>query len=97
MVQANVEPASVAVKSNVAVAVLTVPVGPEVIVVSGGVVSVVSTVHVRVAGLGSVLFAASVAATVKVCGPSARPVKVTPLVHGAGAPPSKVQAKVDPA
>ena len=50
-----------------------------VIEVSGGVVSVgVVTVQVRVAGVGSVLPAASVAVAVKVWLPSARPVSVVP-------------------
>ncbi len=43
----NVELDSVEVKLKVAEVVLTIPVGPEVIVVSG---AVVSTVQVRVAG-----------------------------------------------
>ena len=49
------------------------PLGPAVIVVSGAVVSGVCTVHVRVAGVASVFPAASVARTLKVCAPSARP------------------------
>jgi hypothetical protein len=68
----NDEPGSVDVNVNVADAVVTVPVGPVlVIVVSGGVVSVggTFTVQVAVAGEGSAFPAASVARTVKVCGP----------------------------
>ena len=47
------------------------PVGPDVIVVSG---AVVSTVNVRVAGVASTLPAASIARTANVCSPAARPV-----------------------
>ena len=47
----NVEPAG-AVKLNDAVVALVAPAGPPVIVVSG---ATVSTVNVRVAGVGSVL------------------------------------------
>ena len=54
------------------------PDGPASIVVSGG---VVSTVQVRLAGLGSVLPAGSVARTVNVCEPSARPLYVWGEVH----------------
>ena len=53
---------------------LVVPVGPAVIVVSGG---VVSTVKVRVAGVASVLPAGSVARTSKVCEPSSRAASCT--------------------
>jgi hypothetical protein len=51
----------------VASAELVVPDGPESIVVSG---AVVSTVQARESGVGSVLPAASVARTSKVCSPS---------------------------
>ena len=51
---------------------VTVPSGPDVMLVSGGVVSGVPIVHVRVAGVGSVLPAASVARTLNVCDPAAR-------------------------
>ena len=66
-------------KSNVAVVEFVAAGGPLTIVVSGG---VPSTVHVRDAGVGSTLPAASTARTSKVCEPSARPVKVTGSVHG---------------
>ena len=49
-------------------------VGARSIAVSGAVVSAVCTVQVRVAGVASVFPAASVARTLKVCWPSARPV-----------------------
>ena len=48
-----------------------VPEGPDVIAVSG---ATVSTVKVRVAGVWSVLPAASLARTRKVCAPWPRPV-----------------------
>ena len=63
----NVAPASL-VKANEAEFVLMVPVGPLVIVVSG---ATVSTVNVRVAGVGSRLPAASRARTSNVCVPCA--------------------------
>ena len=60
----KVDPEIVAVKLKLADAVLTVPVGPAVIVVSGA----RSIVHVRLAGVGSVI-PEEVAATWKVCEP----------------------------
>ena len=71
---ANVEPASVEVKANVAVASLVGSFGPEPMVVSGGVVSDGALiVHVYVAGEASVLPAASVARTLNVCEPVLSP------------------------
>jgi hypothetical protein len=61
--QANVEPVSLAVKLKLGDALLTEPDGPAVIVVSG---AIVSTVQVRLAGVGSTLPAESVARTWKV-------------------------------
>ena len=70
----NVEPASVEVKPNAGVASLVGPLGPEVIVVSGAVVSDGALiVHVCVAGVASVLPAASVARTLNVCEPVLSP------------------------
>ena len=71
----NVEPASLELKANEALLVVIVPEGPPSSVVSGAVVSaggagVVSTVNERVAGVASVLPAASVARTEKVWAPS---------------------------
>ena len=57
---ANVDPASVAVNANVASGTVTVPDGPESIVVCG---AAVSTVKLRVAALASELPTASVART----------------------------------
>ena len=70
--QANVEPASLAVKLNVALTLLVVAAGaPAPIVVCGAVVSV--TVQANVAGVGSMLPSASTARTANVCGPTVRP------------------------
>jgi hypothetical protein len=71
----NDEPDSVELKSNDADVLDTVPDGPAVIDVSGGVVSaaVTFTVHVRDAGEASVFPAASVARTSNVCEPFAKP------------------------
>src|SRR3954468_8261032 len=63
-----------------------VPVGP-----------VVSRCHVHVAGEGSVLPAASVARTAKVCALSVRPPMLFGLVQGANAAPSTLHSNVDPA
>ena len=63
-------PASVAENEKLGVAWLLRSAGLPVMAVSG---AAVSTVQVRVAGVGSVLPTASVAATAKVCDPSARP------------------------
>ncbi len=56
-----------------------VPVGPVLIVVSG---AAVSTVNVRVAGVGSMLPAVSVARTENVCAPSASAPNARGDVHG---------------
>ena len=57
---------------------------------------VVSIVHVRLAGVGSVLPATSVARTSKVCEPSARFVYVTGDAQLVKVPPSRLHAKVEP-
>jgi hypothetical protein len=67
----KVAPGSSEDNTNVAELEAVVPLGPESIVVSGAVASIV---HVRVAGLESTLPAASIALTVNVCAPSDRPV-----------------------
>ncbi len=77
----KVEPGSVELNANDALVAVVVPVGPEVIVVSGAVVSgggAVSTVNERVAGEASVLPATSVARTDTECAPSAS----AEVVHG---------------
>ena len=75
-----VSEAGVPLKVKVAWLVAMVPVGPESIVVSGG---VVSTVKVRVAGVASWFPAASSALKVAVWGPSERPAKVFGEVQSA--------------
>ena len=67
----NVEPPSVELKEKSAPVALVGSLGGAVIVVFG---ALVSTAHVKDAGVGSVLAAASVARTWKVCEPSGRPV-----------------------
>jgi hypothetical protein len=65
----NVEPGSLEVNSKVAVVPITLPLGGLVMVVSGGVVSVPPLplgVKVRVAGVVSILPAASLAHTLNV-------------------------------
>src|SRR5262249_13222657 len=89
----NVAPASVEWNEIDALVVATVPLGAASIVVSGG---VVSTVHERVAGVGSLLPAASVAVTVKGCAPAARPVSCLGDVHDVGAALSSWHVNVDP-
>ncbi len=91
----NVEPDSFAEKPNEVDAVVTVEpsAGPELIVVSGGVWSVVSTVKVRVAGVASVLPASSVDRTWKVCGPLERLVRVRGEEHDANSAPSSLHRR----
>ena len=75
-------------KVKVAWSVAMVPVGPESIVVSGG---VVSTVKVRVVGVASWFPTASSALKVAVWGPSDRPVKVfgdVQICEGLGVDPA---------
>ena len=76
----KLEPASELEKPKVGVESLVAPLGPESIVVFGGVVSPPPplTVNVRLAGLGSTLPAASLARTENVCEPFAR----VPSVYG---------------
>ena len=76
----NVEPGSVEVNVNVGVLSLVNPVGPPVIVVSG---TTESTVNVRLAGVGSMLPAVSMARSSKVCSPSVRTTSSTGETHAA--------------
>ena len=69
----KVEPVSFAANAKLAEDEVTVPEGPESIVVSGGVVSAGWIVQVRLAGVASTLPAASMARTRKVWLPAARP------------------------
>ena len=72
--QANVDPDSLELNANDALVEVVDAFGPEPIVVVGGVVSDGAViVHVCVAGLASVLPAASVARTLKVCDATLRP------------------------
>jgi hypothetical protein len=71
----KLEPDSVDVNEKLAEVEVVVPEGPELIEVSGGVVSGgadASTVQLLVAGLGSTLPAASLARTEKLWAPSPR-------------------------
>jgi hypothetical protein len=68
--------------------------GAEPIVAVG---AVRSTVHDRLAEVASVFPAGSVARTLKVCVPSARPEYAFGLAHGPNPPPSRSHAKLDPA
>ena len=72
------------------------PDGPPVIVVSGGVVSVVVTVKARLAGDRSGLPAPSVANTAKVCEPSASAAVVKGVLQAVKAAPSMLHWKVEP-
>ena len=87
----NVEPSSVAVKSNSTFTELSTVGGFLVIVVSGG---VRSTVHDAVAGVRSTLPARSVAATENVCAPSATGIS-NGDVHGCAVAPSIAHANVE--
>ncbi len=66
----KLEPPSLELKPKLGEALLVGPEGPELIVVFG---AWVSTVNARLAGLASVLPAASLARTSKLWAPSARP------------------------
>jgi hypothetical protein len=78
------------VNEMVALVVATVPLGAEVMVVSG---ATVSTVQVREAGVGSMLPATSFARTSNVCEPSASPENDDWKTHGANAAPSRRHSK----
>jgi hypothetical protein len=73
--------------------------GPKLIAVSGGVVSgmKVSMLHVRTAGVASVLPAWSVALTENVCNPSESPVSAFGEEQAANAPVSSLHSKLEPA
>ena len=86
----KVDPFLVEVKLKLAEVVVTVPDGPAVMVVSGG----LTTVQLWLAGMGSTLPVASVARTWNVCAPLARRVYVTGEVQLVKDPLSSLQAKV---
>lgn len=79
----KVEPLSLEVNANEASLLVTVPRGPLVMDVVGG---VVSTVKLELAGVASQFPAASHARTWKVCAPSARDEIAAGEEHGAYAP-----------
>jgi len=81
------------VKSKVAVVSFVGPAGADVIVVSG---AVVSTVQVRVAGVGSTFPAISAARTSKVWLPSESALYAFGLEHGENGAPSSLHSKLDP-
>jgi hypothetical protein len=86
-------PASVDVYANVAPVEVVVPDGPELIVVSGAVRSIV---HVFEAGVASTFPAASMARTWNVWLPAESPLKLWPLVQGPNAPASSAHWNVEP-
>ena len=95
---ANVDPDSLELNANDALVEVVEALGPESIVVFGGVVSDGAViVHVCVAGLASVLPAASVARTLKLCEPALSPLYALGLVHDANEPESSLHSKVEPA
>jgi hypothetical protein len=89
----NVEPPSLEEKEKLAPVAFVGSPGWAVIVVSGAAVSIV---QVKVAGVASVLPAASVARTSKVRAPSARSVNEWGLEQALQAPPSRRHSKVEP-
>ncbi len=92
----NVEPASLDVNEKLADGEVTVPDGPEVIVVSGGVVSAGGAiVHERLTG-ELVFPAASVARTSKAREPVESPEYDCGEEHALHAPPSSRHSKVEP-
>src|SRR5947207_1256593 len=90
---AKVELGSLELKANVGVASLSSAGGAEPIVVFG---AVRSTVHVRLAGVASVLPAGSVARTSKVWLPSPSAPVVSGLVQELQLPPSTRHSNVEP-
>ena len=72
---------------------LVVTVGPVRMRVSGG---IVSTVKLRVAGVGSTLLAASIARIETLCAPCPSELYVLGLVHECAVPPSIAHVKLDP-
>jgi hypothetical protein len=84
-------PASVDVNENDADAAFVGFTGLAVIVVSGG---VRSTVHVKLAGVGSTLPTVSVATTENVCEPAANPAYAFGLLQTASAAPSRLHWNV---
>ena len=86
-------PASLAEKVNAALVEATVPSGPESIMVSGGVDSMI--VHVLLAGVSSMFPATSIARTSKLCSPIERSWYSIGEVHLRQSAPSSEHSKVD--
>ena len=91
--QAKLEPSSFDENSKLALASFVSAGGADVIVVSGGVVSIV---QVKLAALASVFPAASVASTANVCSPSSRSEYETGLSQVAYSAPSSEHSKLEP-
>jgi hypothetical protein len=91
----KVEPDSLDENAKVGVESGVSPVGPDPIVVCGGVASPACTVHEWLAGVASVFPAASVARTSNECEPTPT-VYDAGEVHAAKAAPSSEQAKLEP-
>jgi hypothetical protein len=89
----KLEPASLEVKPKLALVLVVDVGGAAVMVVFGG---VVSTVHVWLAAVASVLPAGSVARTEKECDPSPRTAYSAGGVQGAKARPSRAHSKLEP-
>jgi hypothetical protein len=90
----KVEPDSEALKPKVGALSLLGLEGPESIEVSGG---VVSTMKLRVAGVGSVFEASSMARTEKAWWPSGRKWALNGELQEEKVDPSRLHSKVDPA
>src|SRR5918999_5842470 len=90
----KVEPASFEVKLKLVSTSVVSASGPEMKVVTGGVLSA-STVQLHVAGVGSTFPDASMAWTSRVCGPSSRPVKSDGTGHGVNPARSSEHSKVE--
>src|SRR5258706_2858938 len=88
----KVTPGSLGVNVTVIWRVLIVPRGAPLIVTVGG---VVSTTHVRIAGVGSTLPAEPIARTANVCGPSGSGPSESGDVHGANGAPSRLHSNVE--
>src|ERR671919_1683827 len=94
----NVTPSSLAVKRNLASVLAVGSLGAESIVVTGGVVSRGGVMFQPwPAGVGSTWPSGSVARTLKLCQPVARPVYSFGELQGSYAAPSSEHSKVDPA
>src|SRR5690606_26455999 len=89
-------PVNFSLLSDVILSEFIGPRSSETATITGGAGGVASMVQVCVAGIASVLPAASVALTLNECVPSARFVKVAGLLTVANAAPSKLASYVTP-